>query len=286
MLEAKSGSDPAFDQQLSVVRSPVVCATQRDDVVGSKLASIFAGQNVMQIEERVVPAAGHLATTLVAAHNFAPKSRREVLRSAPAMFRFASSCFALEGRGQSLGVASGHIGYLSRDFNQLAAALLPSSPAVFADAELDLVAGATFVELAAEQVTCHQQQRTVVIERAARVAAKLGHRVAERGQNFARHLEAQHVRRKRSSAGSVGKLRRTRPETSRSTSRTVRPRAASSHAFSVFATATRVSSLRGIGESGDELVSPFVSVSAIIGPPAFWLTTHNTRNLGRAGAGW
>ena len=136
----------------------------------------------------MVPAAWHLATTPVAAQHFASNGGRDVLRGALLHLRLATHVSR-----QPLRIALSHLCDRRRDLDELASALLPSSAAVFADAQLDLVTSAAVIDRTAEHVACHQQQRRVVVERTSGVAAKLRHRVAERRQNFAGYLEAQHM---------------------------------------------------------------------------------------------
>jgi len=63
-----------------------------------------------------------------------------------------------------LRIAPGHLDDLGIDFDELAAPLLPSAAAFLANRQGNLVIGAASFGRTAENLTCHEQQRRIVIE--------------------------------------------------------------------------------------------------------------------------
>jgi hypothetical protein len=118
-----------------------------------------------------------------------------------------------------LRIAARHFRNFRRNWQCFAQPRLRGPLASFANRQRDLVAGSSVVGRSAENVPCHQQQRRVVI--------------------------------------ALGKSPGRCPDTSFSTSRTVRPRDASSQSRSVARVATRVSS-----RTLDQLTFPSRSAAA------------------------
>jgi len=92
-----------------------------------------------------------------------------------------------------LGVTPSHFddGGVERD--RLTCTLLPTIAAVSADGHRNLVAGTARVGWAAEDMTRDEEERFVVVDVCARVAADLGYRFAEHREGFGGNLEVKNV---------------------------------------------------------------------------------------------
>jgi hypothetical protein len=89
-----------------------------------------------------------------------------------------------------LRIAARHFRNFRRDLQCLTETRLRSSCASFTNRQRNLVAGSPVVGGSAEHVPRHQQQRRVVIERSARIAAQLGLGFAKARQHLRRDFEA------------------------------------------------------------------------------------------------
>jgi hypothetical protein len=94
---------------------------------------------------------------------------------------------------QALSIAARHGQDFGSDEHQLTVGVLCRSPAVWADAERDLVAGAAWICGSAEDAARHREQEGVVIEPGICVAAEPTGRFAEEGECLGRDVEAQDV---------------------------------------------------------------------------------------------
>jgi hypothetical protein len=92
-----------------------------------------------------------------------------------------------------LRVAPGHLHDFGSHLDLLASPLLPTASARFADQKRDLVTRPTLVGRTAENLSRHGEQRGVVVETCARVAAHLGQRFAEVGIRFGGDFESKDV---------------------------------------------------------------------------------------------
>jgi hypothetical protein len=89
-----------------------------------------------------------------------------------------------------LRIAVRHLRNFRRDLQCFAQPRLRGPLASFANRQRDLVTGSSVVGGSAENVPCHQQQRRVVIERSARIAAQLGLRFAKTCQHLTGNFKA------------------------------------------------------------------------------------------------
>ncbi|MFZ5890082.1 MAG: hypothetical protein ACOY0T_03360 [Myxococcota bacterium] len=105
------------------------------------------------------------------------------------------------------------------------AANLLAAPTAFTGRHLHQVAGAPRVRLCftfvRENAPRYQQERRVIIERFARIPAKLRQRFEAQCPRLTVDLVSKHIQPQRGAAASLGKSPGARPETSSSTCRTV-----------------------------------------------------------------
>ena len=139
-----------------------------------------------EFDERSVTTSWNNAPTTVTPHDLATNGRWNVLMSAE------------PPRGWTLGVdvtqvlrvARRHLDDLRCHLHLFAAPLLPSASTRFADCQRHLVVGSPFVGWAAQCISRQQQYRRIVVDRFARIATKLRHRLSEGRERFGRDLHS------------------------------------------------------------------------------------------------
>jgi hypothetical protein len=89
----------------------------------------------------------------------------------------------------ALFVAPNHLRNSGIDEGRTTRPLLPCSTTFVTDGDRHLITAAAIIGGSAKNVTCHEKQPLVVIERSAGVSAKLGHRLAECRERFGRHFD-------------------------------------------------------------------------------------------------
>jgi hypothetical protein len=100
---------------------------------------------------------------------------------------------AVRQRSEVLGIAARHFDNSGVECDRLACAILPATAALSADGHRNLVAGTARVGWAAEDMTRDEEERFIVVDVCARVAADFGDRFAEGREGFGANLEAKNV---------------------------------------------------------------------------------------------
>ena len=182
MTETKSIRNALFDDELASVNSAVVGRAERDEILRRVSSAFGARVDVVDVEERPVTATGDAAPTTVSSKNDTPYGRRNVLfRASGARFGAHVGIFETRVVGASaahgadaLSIASRHLDDFRADFDELAATVLFPAAARLANRQRNLVARATVVLGSREHLSRKEEDRSVVVERFAGVAPKLG----------------------------------------------------------------------------------------------------------------
>ena len=167
-----------------------MCAAQSDEIVRVVLPALGSGIDVVDVDVDGVPAAGHAAAPSVAPEHVPAHRRRNRLLGAMSAVTHVGIRGRVFGKRYRLHVALRHLDDLGPDPGELTAPDRLAAPAALANGERHLIARSPLVRRPAEDLSGHQEERRVVVERLARVAPELRERLAHEGQRLRGDFEA------------------------------------------------------------------------------------------------
>jgi hypothetical protein len=177
--ETKTHRRPAFDDEQTSVLGSMMRAAQNNQIVRSVVSTVGAKLEMVEVQKSRVRAARNYTTTKIPTHHCATHCRWDIL------FRSNSP--------NLLCIAFRHLNDLVADFRELAASLLESSRAVFANGDRQLITRTTFLARSTEYVSSREHEQGIVVEVVAGLAPELRNGFSKRGQGLSCHFEPKHM---------------------------------------------------------------------------------------------